>query len=389
MEPIQEPRGPEQPRKSFNWSVVIASLIVTVPVAAAAGGVGGYLFGRKIVVTNSEGEESAFKQTIQVEESSATVDAVEKVSPAVVSIIGEGTQQDIFGFASESREAGSGFIITADGLVATNKHVVSSNDKKYKVVMSDGQSFPVTEIHRDPSFDFAVVKIQADNLPIVELGTSDRVKIGERVIAIGNAVGEFQNTVTAGVISARNRSIEASNGSFQTEQLEGLLQTDAAINPGNSGGPLINLSGQVVGVNTATDLGSENISFAIPIDDAKVAIESIIQTGEIERPILGVRYVNLTEELAQLNDIPSEHGAYIVAPEGNPAVVEGGPADQLGIKEGDIVLKINDEEIKPERSLAAIMRKFRPGDEVTVEWLTEENETKSGKVKLSSFPAEE
>jgi len=361
MEPLisssvsaRSPAIQKRPAKNFNWGTFVVTLLVSVPLAVAAGGVGGYFFGRRVVVTDSNGAESDLKQTIQVEESSATVEAVDKVSSAVVSIIGEGIEQDLFGFTSESREAGSGFIITADGLVATNKHVVSSSDKKYRVVMSDGRSFAVKEIHRDPSFDFAVVKVEANNLPVVELGASDRLKIGERVIAIGNAAGE--------------------------------LQTDAAINPGNSGGPLVNLSGQVVGVNTATDLGSENIGFAIPIDDAKVAIESVIKTGEIERPMLGVRYVNLSQELAELNDIDSDRGAYVIAPQGGRAVVKDGPADQLGISVGDIILKINEEEIKPDRSLAALLRKFRPGDEVTVEWLTKDGETKSGKTKLASFP---
>ncbi|MFH0830894.1 MAG: trypsin-like peptidase domain-containing protein, partial [Parcubacteria group bacterium] len=267
--------------------------------------------------------------------------------------------------------------------IATNKHVVQDRNLNYTVSLADGRSFEVKEIALDPSFDFAVVKIEAENLPFVELGSSDALKIGERVIAIGNAVGEFQNSVTAGVVSALNRTIEASDGISKVELLEGLIQTDAAINPGNSGGPMVNLAGQVVGVNTATDLGSENIGFAIPIDDAKVAVESVIKDGKIVRPLLGVRYVNLNKEVAELNHLKQARGAYVTSDKGE-AVVTGSPAAALGIKQGDIVLAIGEDEIQPERSLAAILRKYRPGDKVTVKWLDQDKE-RSDEVSLDSI----
>jgi len=337
-----------------------------------------------VLVQQPDGSTAAVEQTVRVEESSATIDAVNKVAPAVVSIVGRTTGGDGFDFGTEAG-AGSGFILTSDGLIATNRHVVADSDLSYSVVLADGRTLDAEVVDLDPSFDFAIVRVDAENLPVVELGSSDDVQIGERVVAIGNAFGELQNTVTAGVLSARNRTIIAGDGFTEAaEQLEGLLQTDAAINPGNSGGPLINLSGQVIGVNTATDVSGENLGFAIPIDEAKVAIESVVATGSIERPILGVRYVNLTPEVAQLNELEVERGAYVTAGSGQQAVLKGSPAARLGIVEDDIITKVNDDEVAPDHSLAAILRTFRPGDEVTVTWVSA-GEERSGKVKLDTL----
>ncbi len=365
--------------------VVLVSLVF----GFGGGALGGYVFGRTLIVRKQDGTDIPYKQNIKVEEDSATIDAVNKVSPAVVSIVGvPDQQQDMFsingfGFSGGTQKtSGSGFILTADGLIATNKHVVSDRNLKYTVALADGRTLDATVVSLDPSYDFAIVRVQAKDLPFVELGSSDSTKIGERVVAIGNAFGEFQNTVTAGVVSARNRTIQASDGVSRVELLEGLIQTDAAINPGNSGGPLINLAGQVIGVNTATDTASQNIGFAIPIDDAKVAIESVIKNGKIVRPILGVRYVNLNKEVAELNNIKAESGAYVTADQG-PAVVPGSPAEKLGIKKGDIITAIDDNEVKPDRSLATILRTYHPGDEVTVRWVSGGKE-RSGKVKLDS-----
>jgi len=353
----------------------------------AGGAASGYLFGRTVVVRDADGSESQYKQSITVQEESATISAVDTVSPAVVSIVGvpDQEQSSFFGPVSfgSQKQSGSGFILTKDGLIATNKHVVSDRNLKYTVALADGRTLAAEVLSIDPSFDFAIVRVDAKDLPAVELGSSDAMKIGERVVAIGNAFGEFQNTVTSGVVSARNRTIQASDGVARVELLEGLIQTDAAINPGNSGGPLINLAGQVIGVNTATDTASENIGFAIPIDDAKVAIESVIASGKIVRPMLGVRYVNLNKEVAELNQIGAETGAYVTA-QGASAVVPDSPAAKLGIKAGDIILAIDDAEIKPDRSLATILRHYHPKDTVTVRWLSDGKE-QSGQVALGSI----
>ena len=371
--------SPKKLSSQLTYVVAVSLLVGTL-----SGALAGYFFGRTIVLNDDAGATS-LKQTLRVEESSATIEAVAKVSPAVVSIVGVPDELDLAfgGFVTQDRQAGSGFILTSDGLIATNKHVVRDKNLAYRVGLSDGRTLAAEVVSLDPSFDFAILRVDATDLPSVELGSSDSLQIGERVIAIGNAFGEFQNTVTVGVVSARNRTIEASDGVARVELLEGLLQTDAAINPGNSGGPLINLAGQVIGVNTATDLASENISFAIPIDDARVAIESVIEQGKIVRPLLGVRYINLTAEVAQLNQLERVQGAYILAQDGQ-AVVPGSPADKLGLQNGDIIIAIDDNEINPERSLATVLRTYKPGQEVTVTWISDEKEL-SGQVELDSI----
>lgn len=348
------------------FTKALGLLLTVILVSGVSGALGGYFFGQRVVV-QEDGKEMPFQQTVQVEESSATIDAVNSVGPAVVSILSKTTVNGFYG-PNVEEGAGSGFILTEDGLIATNKHVVRDDNSEYTVALADGRTFVAEIVSRDPSFDFAIIKIEASNLPIVELGSSDNLQVGENVIAIGNAFGEFQNTVTSGVLSAKNRTIEASDAAFRVELLEGLLQTDAAINPGNSGGPLINLSGQVVGVNTATDPGSQNIGFAIPIDDARVAIDSVIENGQIIRPLLGVRYVNLNKEISELNGLTTGQGAYVVAGGSTPAVVPGSPAEEVGLQTGDIILSINEHEISPDQSLAAVLRKFRPEDTVTIKW---------------------
>jgi serine protease Do len=199
-------------------------------------------------------------------------------------VIIEEVYQDIFGQTSEEKGGGTGFIITSDGLILTNKHVVENLRATYQVFTSDGKNYQAKVKAKDPLNDLAVLEIKGKNLPVADLGNSDDLKIGQRAIAIGNALGEFQNTVTTGVISAKERSITAT-GTFgqTTEELQGLIQTDASINQGNSGGPLINLDGQVVGINTVVAASAENIGFAIPINDAKTAIDSVVKTGKIIR----------------------------------------------------------------------------------------------------------
>lgn len=364
--------------------IILITVLITAPIAGIVGGVSGALFGRRVIL-GADGNETSVAQTLRVEENSATIEAVEKVGPAVVSIVSSAKSNDPFKFSFQNEVGGgSGFILTADGLIATNRHVVASDDLEYTVVLSDGQTLEAEIVSRDPSYDFAILRVEASGLPVVELGSSDTLKIGERVIAIGNVFGELQNTVTSGVVSARDRTIVASDGAFDAVQLDGLLQTDAAINPGNSGGPLVNLAGQVIGVNTATDVGSQNIGFAIPIDEAKVAIESVIEKGLIERPLLGVRFVNLTRELAELNELDVTEGALINAGQDQRAVVPNSPAQEAGIKEGDIIISINDDKITEQKTLSSILRKYRPEQEIVVVWLADGKE-RSASVILDTF----
>lgn len=322
-----------------------------------------------------------------LEESNAIIDTSNKVSPAVVSIASTQVLQDIFGRTYEASGAGTGFIITSDGLIITNKHVVSDANTQYKVVLSDGRSFDAQVKSRDPYLDFAVVKIDAKDLPVVELGDSEQMQIGQWVVAVGNALGKFQNSVTVGVISAKNRQIDAADASgANAETLDNLLQTDAAINPGNSGGPLINLKGQVIGINTAVASSAQGIGFAIPVNSVKGAIESIKETGRIIRPYLGVRYVAITPDIAKQNNLKVDYGAMVVRGNGLTqfAVVPGSPADKAGIVENDIILEVNGQKIDENHGLVALISQYKVGDEVTLKVLSKGNE-KSVKVKLEEM----
>ncbi|MBI4023087.1 trypsin-like peptidase domain-containing protein [Candidatus Berkelbacteria bacterium] len=306
-------------------------------------------------------------ERLVLEESSAVIDASETVSLAVVSISTTRNVLDFFGRTVEQTGGGTGFILTSDGLIVTNKHVVA-DEATYTVFTSDGRDFPATVLARDPLNDLAVLKVEASGLPVVELGSSAELRIGQYVIAIGNALGEFSNTVTLGVVSAKERQIVASGGGGISESLSGLIQTDAAINPGNSGGPLVNLAGQVVGINTAVAGGAENIGFAIPIDVIKRAIDSVRETGQIKRPMLGIRYVPITKELARSNQLPSDHGAWVLPGDtrAEVAVIPGSPADRAGIKENDIVTAMDGKLIDENHPLLSRLAEYVPGDTVTL-----------------------
>lgn len=344
-------------------------------------------------------QELTSTEKVTVEESSAVIDVAKEVSPAVVSIIFTKDVEVLpFGFEFfgdiqqkiEQKGGGSGFIITSDGLIVTNKHVVADARADYTVFTSDGRSFKAEILAKDPIADLAIVKIEASGLSIVELGDSDALEIGQRIVAIGNALGEFQNTVTVGVVSAKGRSLVASDlAAGTTEALEDLIQTDAAINTGNSGGPLVNLKGQVVGINTATAAKgtAEGIGFAIPINIAKQAIKSFQKSGHIQRPFLGVNTLMLTKELAERNNLSVSQGALVVSdPErGIAGVLKGSPADRAGIKVNDIIVKIQGEQITENKSIVSILRKYQPGDEIELEVLRD-NETLHLKAKLAERP---
>jgi serine protease Do len=319
-----------------------------------------------------------------LEESSAVIDTVNKVSDAVVSIQLKTTVQNLFGQTYEAEGAGTGFIITSDGLILTNKHIASDANAQYTVVTSDGTSYPATVKSLDPVKDIAVLQINARNLPIVELGDSDALKVGQWVVAVGNALGKFDNSVTVGVISGSNRSIQATDANgANSESLSGMLQTDAAINTGNSGGPLLNLEGQVIGINTAVASGAQSIGFAIPINDAKTAIESIKTTGRIIRPYLGVRYIQITKEIAAEEKLSVDYGALIAKGSSltEVAVVSGSPADKAGLKENDIILEVNGEKVNQNNDLLKLIQKYKVGDQIELKILSSGQE-KTVKITL-------
>ena len=328
------------------------------------------------LVTQSAGESVDLSlpfsgtQVYKVEEESAVVDAVEKVMPAVVSITLTKNVRSYYGEIYQETGGGSGFIISSDGIILTNKHVVSDPKADYSVITSGGESYAAKVKSIDPINDLAIVEIEANNLPVVDLGDSTTLKIGQHVIAIGNALNEYQNTVTTGVISAVDRTILAGDGLGANEELENMIQTDAAINPGNSGGPLIDLSGRVIGINTAVDLTASSIGFAIPINQAKSAIESVLEYGRIIRPRLGVRYIPITPEYAAINQMDIKEGALIYSGGelGELAVIPGGPADVGGLEEGDILVSINMEKIDDNHSLSSLLQQYKPGDEIEIEY---------------------
>ena len=324
---------------------------------------------------------------IKIEESSAITDAIKKVSPAVVSIVSKSQAQNIFGDIVQQEGGGTGFIITSDGLIITNKHVVSDAKATYSVILSDGKSYDAKVQSLDPLNDLAVVKVEARNLPVVELGDSDQLGVGQWAVAIGNALGKYQNTVTVGIISAKERKVEASDPTgANTENLSGMLQTDAAINSGNSGGPLVNLQGQVIGINTAVASNAQGIGFAIPINSAKKAIDSIKKTGKIVRPYLGIRYLPITPDLAKANSLKYEYGVIVIKGNGlgQVAVVPGSPADKAGIVENDIVLEINNEKIDSSNSLSTLIQKYNVDDTINLK-ISHKDEEKTVKVTLQEM----
>jgi S1-C subfamily serine protease len=271
------------------------------------------------------------------------------------------------GYEKQEVGGGTGFIVSPDGLILTNKHVVDDDKAEYTVYLNDGRKFKAKILLKHPVDDLALIKIDAYNLPTLPLGNSDNLQIGEFVIAIGNALGEFQNTVSFGVISGLKRNIVASDTFGKTQRLEDLIQTDAAINYGNSGGPLINIYGEVIGVNTAIVSGAQNIGFAIPINRAKRMIEEWKTKGKVEIPFLGIKYVLVDEKVKERFNLPYAYGAYVYTEiKSDKAVIPNSPAERAGIKEGDLILEIDGEKITLQNTLAAAVRKKRVGDVVTL-----------------------
>jgi serine protease Do len=258
---------------------------------------------------------------------------------------------------------GTGFVISSDGLILTNNHVVEDEDADYTVLLNDGTKLPARVVARDSVLDLAVIKVERSGLKALPLGDSDKLRLGQTVIAIGNALGEFRNTVSTGVISGLGRTITASGGR-RVETLRNVIQTDAAINRGNSGGPLLNLRGEVIGVNVAMAGGAENIGFAIPINSAKRIIEEVKTTGKISTPFLGVRYQLVNEEIAKAEDLPISYGAWLVSDRNEPAVVPGSPAHKAGLRARDLIAELNGEKITVDNPLALVVRKYRVGDTV-------------------------
>jgi len=358
-------------------------------ISLLAGAVGDRVFGYRLLDrwfprTNVSPQEKVNQRVVT--EESVVIDVVDKVSPSVVTVGLKKTQKvsvgtpfgdlfDPFGFFEPSQtpqvqekkieqNIGTGFVISADGMVVTNKHVVADTNAEYKVITKDNKEYKVEKIYRDsdPVVDLAILKINASGLKPIDLGNSDNLKVGQFVIAIGTALGEFRNTVTTGVISGLGRGITAGDQfGGSSEKLDNVIQTDAAINPGNSGGPLLNSSGQVIGVNVATAGGAENISFAVPINVVKEALDNFNKTGKFERAFLGVKYKMISKDLAILNEVPE--GAYVVE------IVAGSPAAKAGIQQRDIITKMDGQSVgSMEGGLAKLIQQKKIGEIVEIEY---------------------
>ncbi len=353
----------------------------------------------------------------QTSQEEAIINAVKEVSPAVVSVVISkdvpiieqyfynpfeeffGPQFQIPQYRQKGTEkkevgGGTGVIVSEDGTILTNKHVVLDKDAEYTVFTNDGKKFSAKVLAKDPVQDLAVIKIEQEKstdgegkvvfkpFPVAKLGNSDNLQIGQTVIAIGNALGEYRNTVSVGVISGLGRTITASGGGL-VETLEDIIQTDAAINKGNSGGPLLNLKGEIIGLNTAMALEAQSIGFSIPINKAKRDIEQVKSSGKIVYPFLGIRYVLINETVKQTNKLSVDYGALIAKGEsGEPAVTSNSPAAKAGLKDGDIVLELNNEKITQDNSLVKIIAKYNPDDKVTLKILRGQEE-KTIEVTLS------
>jgi len=369
--------------------ILIFTAIVIILLAAIGGGaVADRLWGFKPL--DKLFPKTGFRVDTRIlTEESVVIKVAEDVSPSVVTVSVETPERRILEFSpfggftqriqgGEPQDIGTGFIVSSDGLIVTNKHVVSATNASYKVVSKDNKEYEVKEISRDPSNDIAILKIEATGLKPVELGDSSNLKAGQFVIAIGTALGEFRHTVTTGVISGLGRGITAGSV-FEgyVERLDDVIQTDAAINPGNSGGPLLNSAGQVIGVNVAVAQGAQNIGFAIPINIVKEALNIFRTTGKFPaKPYLGVQYQMISQQAAVLNKVPQ--GAYVVS------VIAGSPAESAGIKVNDIIKKFDGQELTEEDTLADAIKKKSPGEKVELE-IWREGETLKLTVTLSEF----
>jgi S1-C subfamily serine protease len=389
-------RGGEARRR---WVFAVLVLLV----AAVAGFIGGRVGSHGDYVS---GSLSAQKQIVTSQ--GELINKIAKdVGPSVVSVnvTTQTTTSGFFGIGSQTSQeqaAGTGIIISSNGVIMTNRHVVPAGTTSVSITLSDGTQFDNVKVlgrtSSSDSIDVAFLKIQnlkGHKLTPAVIGDSSGAKVGDSVVAIGNALGEFQNTVTSGIISGFGRQVQASSdnsdgsqSAASSEDLDNLIQTDAAINEGNSGGPLVNLNGEVIGMNTAIASDAENIGFAIPIDDIKGLISQVLKSGTFSRPFLGVRYFSLTPAVAKEYALPVSQGAYL-APSGisgSSPVVPGSPAERAGLQAGDIVTEVNGKSVDYKHSLTTLLNHYQPGDEVTLKVLRD-GKTISVHVTLGTSPS--
>jgi serine protease Do len=338
------------------------------------------------LVENDAPSSLTDKRNIVSQEGEVVADVAARLSPSVVSILVE--SEASLGLRSYVQQgAGTGIVISSDGYILTNRHVVAGASN-VEVVLADGTSYENVEVvGSDPANDIAFLKIKdVKNLRPAAIGDSSQIEVGEKVIAIGNALGQYQTSVTSGIISGLGRPLVAGDqASGEVEQLSNLFQTDAAINPGNSGGPLVNLDGEVIGINTAVDQDAEGIGFAIPINDAKGIIAGVKKSGKVQRAFLGVGHVMITADIAEKYKLPIKKGAYVTS-DGDTAISAGSPAAKAGIRDGDIITKVDGVKLDANYPLLSAISAHVPGDSVSVTYLRDGKEA-TVIVTLGTYPS--
>jgi S1-C subfamily serine protease len=384
-------------KTKFIWIAFVFFMII---ISSFCGAVFGFMSGGiaqkifpKTFKSVSQPDSEVVKQKI-INEDSAVIDVVAKATPAVVSIIISKDMPkiqkffsdpfnfpdffDSFDNSQENNEkgdvqkkkigGGSGFIVSENGIIVTNKHVVSDMSAEYTVITNDDKEYKAKVLAKDPLNDVAVIKIEGSGYQTLNFGDSDSLKIGQTTIAIGNSLGEFSNTVSRGIISGLKRDLIAGRSSGETEKLKNIIQTDAAINPGNSGGPLLDISGNIIGINVAMAQGAQNIGFAIPSNQVKKIVEQVEKTGKISTPYLGVRYIPIDKNIQKENNLPFDYGVLIIRGQKitDFAVIPGSPADKAGLIENDIILEIDGIKIDSENGLTDIIAKLDIGDSVKI-----------------------
>ncbi|NLA43207.1 trypsin-like serine protease [Candidatus Saccharibacteria bacterium] len=366
---------------------IFALLVLVLLVGSIGGGLGFWLATRSSdsQVATPLRDTKADGNSIKLKTEESIAHVAQKVSPSVVSITTKVEGQQYL-----KQGSGTGVIVSKDGYIVTNKHVVSGV-RNLTVTLNDGNIYDdVKIVGSDPLNDIAFLKINGvSNLTPAEIGESSTLRIGQTVVAIGNSLGEYQNTVTSGIVSGLGRPVSAKTSDGRgVESLTDLVQTDAAINPGNSGGPLVNLAGQVVGINTAMAGDAQGIGFSIPINAVKGAMKTVLSKGKVERAYMGVRYVDITPIFAKQRNLPVKHGAAVVAGQnGESAIEKGGPADKAGVKDGDIIIRVGDLAVGKNGGMSSLIGEYQPGAKVNVVILRDGKEHNLT-VKLSAYKDE-
>lgn len=399
--------APEPARNTSGQGRRVSSLMVAFALLAslATGFFGGFLGAAGY--RNTEGglnnPDITRQRQVVASESQLIAAIAKEVGPSVVSVnvlTQSAASSDFFGFTVPPRSqagAGTGIIISSEGIIVTNRHVVPAGATDVSVTLSDGTELEDVEVigrtSQNDSLDVAFLKIndlKGNKLTPAEIGDSGKVQVGDVVVAIGNALGQFNNTVTSGIISGYGRSVVASDGggpAASTENLDDLLQTDAAINQGNSGGPLVNTDGQVIGINTAVSGEGQNIGFAIPINDVNGLIKQVLSTGKFERPYIGVRYIRLTADAAKQYELNVDRGAFVLPSEdpSQPSILPDSPADRAGLRERDVITAIDGTKINETNSLTSLVGRRVVGDTVKLSVLRD-GKTITVNVKLEALP---